>query len=119
MIYQERGAGSSLTDPQGQGAEARTRPPLGFLIPLSWVVALGPSGYVAAQVAGSTTLGVAVKELKAVALGWIAKKEVLDQSVSFVIVAAGGSVGLGRHDVAIPVSQLKQQDGKFVLPNAT
>jgi hypothetical protein len=112
-----------------------------FLIALSWVVALGPSGYVAAQVAGSTTLGVAVEELKAVALGWSAKKQVLGQSVyneqkqrvgkiddliiapdtavSFVIVGAGGFVGLGRHDVAIPVSQLKQQDGKFVLPGAT
>jgi sporulation protein YlmC with PRC-barrel domain len=84
---------------------------------------------------------VAVEELKAVALGWSAKKQVLDQSVyneqkqrvgkiddliiapdtavSFVIVGAGGFVGLGRHDVAIPVSQLKQQDGKFVLPGAT
>jgi sporulation protein YlmC with PRC-barrel domain len=84
---------------------------------------------------------VAVEELKAVALGWSAKKQVLGQSVyneqkqrvgkiddliiapdtavSFVIVGAGGFVGLGRHDVAIPVSQLKQQDGKFVLPGAT
>lgn len=98
MIHQERGAGSSLTDPQARGAEARTRPPLGFLIALSWVVALGPSGYVAAQVAGSATFGVAVEELKAVAL-----------------VGAGGFVGLRRHDLIIPVSQLKQQDGKFML----
>jgi hypothetical protein len=28
-------------------------------------------------------------------------------------------VGLGKHDVAIPVNQLKQRDGKFVLPGAT
>ena len=42
-----------------------------------------------------------------------------DTAVSFVIVGAGGFVGLGRHDVAIPVSQLKQQNGKFVLPGAT
>jgi len=33
--------------------------------------------------------------------------------------SAPGFVGLGRHDVAIPVTQLKQQDGKFVLPGAT
>ena len=26
---------------------------------------------------------------------------------------------LGRHDVLIPVEQLKQQDKKFVLPGAT
>ncbi len=28
-------------------------------------------------------------------------------------------MGVGRHDVAIPVNQLKQLDGKFVLPGAT
>ena len=75
------------------------------------------------------------------ALGWSVKKQILgqnvyneqnqrvgkiddliiapDTAVSFVIVGAGGFVGLGRHDVAVPVTQLKQQDGKFVLPGAT
>ena len=102
---------------------------------------LVPGGYAAAQVAGSTTVGVAVEEMKAVALGWSVKKQILgqyvyneqkqrvgkiddliiapDTAVSFVIVGAGGFVGLGKHDVAIPVTQLKQQDGKFVLPGAT
>ena len=102
---------------------------------------LVPGGYAAAQVAGSTRLGVAVEEMKAVALGWSVKKQILgqyvyneqnqrvgkiddliiapDTAVSFVIVGAGGFVGLGKHDVAIPVTQLKQQDGKFVLPGAT
>jgi PRC-barrel domain len=102
---------------------------------------LVPGGYAAAQVAGSTTVGVAVEEMKAVALGWSVKKQILgqyvyneqkqrvgkvddliiapDTSVSFAIIGAGGFVGLGRHDVAIPVGQLKQQDGKFVLPGAT
>ena len=36
----------------------------GLLIALSWIVALGPGGHAAAQVAGSTRLGVAVEELK-------------------------------------------------------
>ena len=102
---------------------------------------LVPGGYAAAQVAGSTTVGVAVEEMKAVALGWSLKRQILgqavyneqkqrvgkiddliiapDTAVSFVIVGAGGFVGLGKHDVAIPVTQLKQQDGKFVLPGAT
>ncbi len=75
------------------------------------------------------------------ALGWSVKRQILgqavyneqkqrvgkiddliiapDTAVSFVIVGAGGFVGLGKHDVAIPVTQLKQQDGKFVLPGAT
>jgi hypothetical protein len=39
--------------------------------------------------------------------------------VSFVIIGAGGFVGVGRHDVAIPVNQLKQENGKIVLPGAT
>jgi PRC-barrel domain len=102
---------------------------------------LVPGGYAAAQVAGSTTVGVAVEEMKAVALGWSVRRQILgqavyneqkqrvgkiddliiapDTAVSFVIVGAGGFVGLGKHDVAIPVTQLKQQDGKFVLPGAT
>jgi sporulation protein YlmC with PRC-barrel domain len=102
---------------------------------------LVPGGYAAAQVAGSTRLGVAVEEMKAVALGWSVKKQILgqyvyneqnqrlgkiddliiapDTAVSFVVVGAGGFVGLGRHDIAVPVAQLKQQDGKYVLPGAT
>ena len=110
------------------------------LVALSLLVVL-PTGYAAAQVAGSTRMGVAVEEMRAVALGWSVKKQVLGQAVyneqnqrvgkiddliiapdtaiSFVIVGAGGFVGVGRHDVAIPVTQLKQQDGKFVLPGAT
>lgn len=110
------------------------------LVALSFLV-LVPGGYVAAQVAGSTKLGVAVEEMKVVMIGWSAKKQVLrkvvyneqdqkvgviddliiapDTSVSYVIIGAGGFVGLGKHDVAFPVSQLKQQNGKFVLPGAT
>ena len=110
------------------------------VVALSFLV-LVPGGYAAAQVAGSTRLGVAVEEMTAVALGWSAKKQVLrqsvyneqnqkvgviddliiapDTSISYVIIGAGGFVGLGKHDVAFPVSQLKQRDGKFVLPGAT
>jgi hypothetical protein len=51
------------------------------LIALSWIVALGPGGHAAAQVAGSTRLGVAVEELRTVALGWSAKKQILGQPV--------------------------------------
>ena len=31
----------------------------------------------------------------------------------------GGFVGLKRHQVAIPVAQLQERDGSFVLPGAT
>src|SRR5713101_2009139 len=94
---------------------------------------LVPGGYAAAQVAGSTTVGVAVEEMKAVALGWSVKRQILGQAVyneqkqrvgkiDDLIIAPDTAVSfviLGKHDVAIPVTQLKQQDGKFVLPGAT
>lgn len=94
-----------------------------------------------AQVAGSTPLGVSVAELRDVALGWSAKRQVLgqpvyndkserigaiddliiapDKSVSYAIIGAGGFLGVGKHDVAIPVSQLRQVNGKFTLAGAT
>lgn len=108
---------------------------------LSCTVLLASGGYAVAQVAGSTTLGVKIEELKAVAIGWSAKRQILgkavynekservgqiedmivtpERAVSYVIVGAGGFVGLGRHDVAIPINQLQQQDGKYVLSGAT
>ena len=42
-----------------------------------------------------------------------------ENAVSFAIVGAGGFVGVGRHDVAIPVNQFKYDQGKIVLPGAT
>jgi sporulation protein YlmC with PRC-barrel domain len=94
------------------------------------------------QVVGSTQLGVAYAELRDVATGWSAKRQVLgktvyndsgdaigkvddiivapDKAVSYAIIGAGGFLGIGKNDVAIPVSQMKQtDDGKFVLPGAT
>ena len=113
---------------------------IGLLV-LSCIVLLTLGGHATAQIAGSTTLGVAVEELKAVAIGWSAKRQILgkavyndqnvrvgriddiivtpERAVSYVIVGAGGFVGLGRHDVAIPVNQLQEKDGKYVLPGAT
>jgi sporulation protein YlmC with PRC-barrel domain len=93
------------------------------------------------QVVGSTQLGVAVAELRDVTVGWSAKRQILGQSiyndkgeaigkaddiiiapdkaVSYAIIGAGGFLGVGKHDVAIPVSQLKENDGKIVLAGAT
>jgi sporulation protein YlmC with PRC-barrel domain len=94
-----------------------------------------------AQVAGSTLLGVAATEMREVTYGWSAKRQVLgksvyndknqligkiddviiapDKAVSYAIIGAGGFLGVDRHDVAIPVSQIKLQDGKLVLPGAS
>ena len=111
------------------------------LVTLSCALLLAPASHAGAQVAGSTRVGVAIEEMRALALGWSAKKQILrqpvyneqkqkvgiiddliiapDTSVSYVIIGAGGFVGVGKHDVAIPVNQLKQEDGKFVLPGAS
>ena len=94
-----------------------------------------------AQVAGSQTIGVSQEEMKLVATGWSAKKNILgkavyndknekigtvddliiapDKSVSFVIIGSGGFVGMGKHDVAIPVNRIKEENNKLVLPGAT
>ena len=93
----------------------------------------------AQQVVGSTTLGVV--ELRDVTSGWSTKRQVLekkvfnengetvgkiddiivapDKAVSYAIIGAGGFLGVGRHDVAIPVSQLKEDGGKFILAGAS
>ena len=42
-----------------------------------------------------------------------------DRSVSYAIVGAGGFIGMGRHDVAIPVTQIQDQTGKLVMVGAT
>src|SRR3954468_6187116 len=97
------------------------------------------AGTAHAQVAGSTSLGVA--NLTMVANGWSIKKKVLnkvvyndenkrvgkitdiivapDGTASFFIIGAGGFLGVAKHDVAIPVGQVVEQDGKFILPGAS
>jgi len=42
-----------------------------------------------------------------------------DKAVSYAIVNAGGFLGLTKHNVALPVSQFKLVDDKFVLPGVT
>jgi sporulation protein YlmC with PRC-barrel domain len=99
------------------------------------------AGKVAAQVAGSTTIGVPATEITTLTKGWSAKKQILDKSVyneqdekvgevndiivapdksiSYAILSVGGFLGLGEHYVAIPFNQFKAGDGKYVLRGAT
>jgi sporulation protein YlmC with PRC-barrel domain len=94
-----------------------------------------------AQVAGSTARGATLTEVSEIAMGWSVKKSILgktvyndandkvgtvvdliitpDKYVSYLIIGAGGFVGLGRHDVAIPVTQVRDQAGKLVMAGAT
>lgn len=106
------------------------------------VSALCMAGPVAAQVAGgTTTMETSVTESTQLALGWSVKKALMgktiyndagvkvgkvedliiapDNNVSYVIVGAGGFIGIGRHDVAIPVTQIQDKAGKLVMAGAT
>src|SRR5215475_508489 len=110
-------------------------------VALAGLVVVGSAGRLGAQVAGSTTIGISVEEVKAVAIGWSAKKQIMgkdvyndknekigtvddliitpDRSLSYAIIGAGGFLGIGKHDVAIPVGQFKEDKGKIVLAGAT
>jgi sporulation protein YlmC with PRC-barrel domain len=103
---------------------------------------LGTVGTAQAQVAGSTTsVGIEVSEVTKLATGWSAKKTILgkavydptgnkigtvedliisrDRHLSYLIVGAGGFLGMGRHDVAIAMSDIQDQSGRLVLPGST
>src|SRR4051794_32785337 len=112
-----------------------------ILLTLGSLTLVAAAGSTSAQVAGSTRLGVAVEEMKDVAMGWSAKKQVLGETVyneendkvgtiddliitprdaiSYAIVGAGGFIGVGKHDVAIPITQFQYRKGKFILPGVT
>ena len=108
------------------------------VVALAGLIVAGSAGTLGAQVAGSTTVGVSVEELKMVAAGWSAKKKILgkavyndknekigvvddlivtpDKSISYAIIGAGGFLGMGKHDVAIPVGQFKEEKDESSWP---
>ncbi|MEO6278209.1 PRC-barrel domain-containing protein, partial [Roseateles sp.] len=112
------------------------------LTTLALAVSLGAAGPTWAQVAGGTTTAtVSIAETTQLAMGWSVKKTLMgktiyneagqkvgkvedliispDRNVSYVIVGAGGFIGIGRHDVAIPVTQIQDKAGKLVMAGAT
>ena len=112
------------------------------LAALTVLGALCTSGPVVAQVAGgTTTVEASITESTRLAMGWSVKKTLMgktvyneagvkvgkvedlivspDKNVSYVIVGAGGFIGIGRHDVAIPVAQIQDKSGKLVMASAT
>lgn len=97
-------------------------------------------------VVGTQTLGVTVVQMEAVVAGWSIKNDMLRKpvyneakdrigtisdiiispnpdeklpSASFAIIGVGGFLGIARHDVAIPMEQLRMRDDKLILPGAT
>jgi sporulation protein YlmC with PRC-barrel domain len=94
-----------------------------------------------AQAPRSHTVGVTKGDQKVVGTGWSVKKDIMgkevyndnnekigsvddlivsrNKSLSYAIIGVGGFLGMGTHDVAIPINQIKQKDNKLVLPGAT
>jgi sporulation protein YlmC with PRC-barrel domain len=94
-----------------------------------------------AQVAGSRTVGVTKEEVKELTRGWSVKKQIMGKtvynddkdsigtvddliitpakSVSYAIIGVGGFLGMGKHDVAIPVNHFKVDKDRITLPGAT
>jgi sporulation protein YlmC with PRC-barrel domain len=106
------------------------------------ISAVGVTSFAQAQVAGgSTTVDINITESTQLALGWSAKKTLMgktvyneagikvgkvedliispNKNVTYVIVGAGGFIGMGRHDVAVPVSRIQDQSGRLVMAGAT
>lgn len=104
-------------------------------------LAAGPTAALAQVAGGSTTVGVSITESTKLAMGWSVKKTLLgktvynetgtavgkvqdliispDRDVSYVILGAGGFIGIGRHDVAVPIAQIVDQGGRLVMNGAT
>ena len=100
---------------------------------------VAPSPYV--QAASSKTLSVSQQELSLAEKGWSAKKDIIGKTVyndnnekigdvndvifsrnnsaSFVVIGVGGFLGMGEHDVAVPLSRIKHDNDKLILAGAT
>ena len=103
------------------------------------VALVAPSTYVHA--ADSKTLSVSQQETNLAQKGWSAKKDIMGKAVyndnnekigdvndvifsrtnsaSFVVIGVGGFLGMGEHDVAVPLSRIKHDNDKLILPGAT
>ena len=94
-----------------------------------------------AEVVGASVIGVTVSEVAEIATGWSVKKSIMgkpvynekgdkigsvddliiapNKTLSYAIIGAGGFLGMGKHDVAIPVAQINEVNGKMELKGAT
>jgi sporulation protein YlmC with PRC-barrel domain len=100
---------------------------------------VAPGAYV--QAAASKTLSVSQQEMSLAEKGWSAKKDIMGKAVyndnnekigdvndvifsrsnsaSFVVIGVGKFLGMGEHDVACPLSRIKHDNDKLILPGAT
>ena len=113
----------------------------GILVVLVGLVVAALAADSVAQTAGSTLIAISETELREVAVGWSAKKEIIgkdvyndtgnkigevtdlivspSRKVTYAILGVGGFLGIGEHNVAVPVGGFKQEQGRIVLAGAT
>lgn len=87
------------------------------------------------------TIGITKEEIVILAKGWSIKNGILnkdvfndanekvgtvediivtpDKAMSYAVVSTGGYLGMGKHDVAIPVNHFKITNKRILLPGAT
>lgn len=112
-----------------------------FIIASAITLGLMGTAAIAQPVVGAAALGASTTEVQAIATGWSLKNSVLgknvhndadetvgkvedvilapDGTVSFAILSVGGFLGMGSHDVAIPVKNFRVTNDKITLPRAT
>jgi sporulation protein YlmC with PRC-barrel domain len=111
-----------------------------MLIVVLGLMLAATAGDAGAPVARKVVLGTTVEVTQAVAVGSRASKLIgapvyneqeervgsiddlivtPDKALSFAIVSVGGFLGLGRRLVAIPAEQLRDMQGRLILPGAT
>jgi len=91
--------------------------------------------------AQSQTLNMSQDQMRLAERGWSVKKNIIgkavyndtndkigqvddliisrNNSVTFAVIGVGGFLGVGKHDVAVSVSDLKHESDKLILPGAT
>lgn len=91
--------------------------------------------------AQSQKLNMSQDQMKLAERGWSVKKNIIgkavyndtndkigevddlivsrNNSVTFAVIGVGGFLGVGKHDVAVSVSDLKHESDKLILPGAT
>ncbi len=89
----------------------------------------------------ASNLGLTIQETNVITKGWSLKNDILgkdvfndanenigtiedllvtrDKAISYAIIGVGGFLGMGRHDVAIPVYNLRINKTQVTLPGGT
>ena len=105
------------------------------------VLAAALSLGVGSAYAQSRKLTISQDQMRLAETGWSVKKNIMGKAVyndnnekigevddlifsrnnsaNFAIIGVGGFLGVGKHDVAVPVSELKHENDKLVLHDAT